>query len=89
MVADFLEKSSAIVDDMFHEALKLRTIVSDAVEEEVESAARALKRRRREAEHAVHVARRAIERHPLPATCVVFAAGVLTGTLVVDRFTPA
>jgi ElaB/YqjD/DUF883 family membrane-anchored ribosome-binding protein len=82
MAVDYLERSSATVDDMFREALKLRDIVSDAVADGAESAVRAMKQGRHRAEHAIHDARRAIKRHPLQSAGVVFASGVLTGTLL-------
>lgn len=82
MATEFLEKSSATVDDVFREVSRIKTVVSDAVEEGVQSAVRAIEQGRDAAEDAIHDARRAIKRNPFQAAGIVFAAGIVTGTLL-------
>jgi ElaB/YqjD/DUF883 family membrane-anchored ribosome-binding protein len=70
------------VDDILREVSKLKAVVTDAVEEGVESAVKALKQGRDVAEDAIYEARRTVKQKPFQAMGVVFAAGVLTGSLV-------
>jgi ElaB/YqjD/DUF883 family membrane-anchored ribosome-binding protein len=76
-----LEKQ-ATVEDVVREVSKLKAIVTDAVEEGIESAVRAIKQGRVAAEDALYDARRTVKQRPFQAMGVVFAAGVLTGSLV-------
>lgn len=82
MATDFIEKSTATVDDVFREVSRMRGIVTEAVEEGVESAMRALEQGREAANDAIIDARRAIKRNPLQAAGIVFAAGIVIGTLL-------
>jgi len=70
------------MEDVLHEISKIRGIVSDAVDDGVKSAMRAMKQGRDAAEDAIHDARRAVRQNPLQAVGVVFAAGVLVGSLI-------
>lgn len=81
MATDFMEKSSATVDDVFREVTRFKGMVTEAVEEGVESAMRALEQGRDAANDAIVDARRAIKRNPLQAAGIVFAAGIVIGTL--------
>jgi ElaB/YqjD/DUF883 family membrane-anchored ribosome-binding protein len=80
-MAGLLEKQ-ATVEDVVREVSKLKEIVTDAVEEGIDSAVRALKQGRDAAEDAIYDARRTVKQKPFQAMGVVFAAGVLTGTFV-------
>jgi ElaB/YqjD/DUF883 family membrane-anchored ribosome-binding protein len=82
MSVDFMEKP-ATVDDVLREVSRMKSVVTEAVDDGVQSALRAIKQGRFAAEDAIHDARRAVKQNPLQAVGVCFAAGVLTGCLVV------
>lgn len=88
MATDFIEKSSANVDDVLREVSRIKTIVRDAVEDGVESAMRAIEQGRDAAENAMVDARRAIKRNPLQAAGIVFAVGIVAGTLLAWASSP-
>ena len=80
-MAGLLEKQ-ATVEDVIREVSKLKAVVTDAVEEGIESAVKAIRQGRDVAEDALYEARRTVKQKPFQAMGVVFAAGILTGTLV-------
>ncbi|HUB29836.1 MAG TPA: hypothetical protein VL967_09065 [Terracidiphilus sp.] len=82
MPVNLMEKP-ATVDDVFREVSRIKSIVTEAVDDGVQSALRGIKQGRFAAEDAIHDARRAVKQNPLQAVGVCFAAGVLTGCLVV------
>lgn len=82
MATEFMEKSNATVDDVFREVARFKGMVTEAVEEGVESAMRAIEQGRDAANDAIIDARRAIKRNPLQAAGIVFAAGIVIGTLL-------
>jgi len=81
MAHDVLEKQ-VTADDLFREVSRIKSIVTDAVDDGVQSALRAVKQGRDAAEDAVHDARYAIKRNPFQAVGILFAAGVLIGGLI-------
>ena len=81
LAQDLLEKQ-ATVEEILHEVSRFKTMVTDAVEDGVESALRAVKNGRDAAEDALHDARYAIKRNPLQAAGIVFAAGVMLGGIL-------
>jgi ElaB/YqjD/DUF883 family membrane-anchored ribosome-binding protein len=81
MATDFMEKTNATVEDVLREVSKIRTIVTDAVEDGVETAVRAIEQGRGAAQDKLIDARRAIKQNPLQAAGIVFAAGIVIGTL--------
>jgi ElaB/YqjD/DUF883 family membrane-anchored ribosome-binding protein len=81
MTSGILEKN-ATVEDVVREISRLKGVVTEAVEEGVESAVKALKQGRDVAEDAIYEARRTVKQKPLQSMGVVFAAGILAGTLV-------
>jgi ElaB/YqjD/DUF883 family membrane-anchored ribosome-binding protein len=81
MPTGLLEKQ-ATFEDVVREVSKLKSIVTEAVEEGVESAVKAIKRGRHAAEDAIDDAKHAVKQRPLEAVGVVFAAGVLIGAVV-------
>jgi ElaB/YqjD/DUF883 family membrane-anchored ribosome-binding protein len=80
MALDLSEKTS--IDDVIREISRLRTVVTEAVEDGVETAVRALKQGRETAEDAIDDARRRVKQNPLQAAGVLFAAGILTGAFL-------
>lgn len=78
-----LMERQASVDDVLREVSRLKAVVTDAVEEGVESAVKALRQGRDVAEDAIYGARRTVKQKPLQAMGVVFAAGVFAGSLMV------
>jgi len=82
MATEFIEKSSASVDDVLREVTRIKAIVKDAVEDGVDSALRAIEQGRETAENAMVDARRAIKRNPLQAAGIIFASGIIAGTLL-------
>jgi ElaB/YqjD/DUF883 family membrane-anchored ribosome-binding protein len=92
MAHDILEKQ-ATVEDILRELSRMRSMVTDAVEDGVQTALRAVKHGRETAEDVVKQgrdsaegmvrdARHAIKRNPLQAAGILFAAGVVIGGIV-------
>lgn len=81
MAHDLLDKQVS-VNDISREVSRIKSIVTDAVEDGVQSALRAVKQGRDAAEDVVHDARHAIKRNPLQAAGILFAAGVLIGSVI-------
>lgn len=69
----------ATVEDVFREVSKIKSVVTEAVDDGVRSAIRTIKQGRHAAEDAIDDARHAVKRNPMQAVGIVFAAGVLTG----------
>jgi ElaB/YqjD/DUF883 family membrane-anchored ribosome-binding protein len=85
MAAEILEKS-ATLDDILHEVAKIKSIVTDAVDDGMRSALRAVKQGRAAAEDviddAIHSTKKAVKQNPLEAMGILFAAGLLAGGLL-------
>jgi ElaB/YqjD/DUF883 family membrane-anchored ribosome-binding protein len=81
MLANVLEKPTT-VENSLHEASKIRSRVSDAVEDGVRSASQAIRHGRHAAEDAIEEAKHTVKQRPLQAMGTVFAAGVLAGTVL-------
>ena len=81
MQADLSEVTTT-VEDALREVSKLKTMVTEAVEDGVKTAVKAIKQGRYAAEDMIGEARHTVKRNPLQAMGIVFAAGVLTGALV-------
>jgi ElaB/YqjD/DUF883 family membrane-anchored ribosome-binding protein len=81
MPADLLEKAPS-VEEVLREVSRIRAVVTDAVEDGVRSALKAVKQGRIAAEDALDDAKRSVRQRPFEALGVVFAAGVLTGALL-------
>lgn len=82
MASDILEKQTATMEEVLRELSKIKKIVSEAVDDGVRSAMRTVKQGRDVAEDAIHDARYAVKQNPLQAVGVVFAAGVMVGSLI-------
>jgi ElaB/YqjD/DUF883 family membrane-anchored ribosome-binding protein len=78
MAVELLEKS-ATVEDVVREVSKFKSVVSDAVEDGVRSALRAMKQGRYAAEDALDDVKHAVKQNPFEAVGIVFAAGVVMG----------
>lgn len=72
----------ASVEEALREVSRIKTVVTEAVEDGVKSAMKAIKQGRYAAEDMIGDARHTVRRRPFQAMGVVFAAGVLTGALV-------
>jgi ElaB/YqjD/DUF883 family membrane-anchored ribosome-binding protein len=81
-MANAVSEIQPTVDDIYREVNRIKSIVTEAVDDGVQSAIRAVKQGRDAAEDAVHDARHAIKRNPLQAAGIVLAAGVVIGSLV-------
>jgi ElaB/YqjD/DUF883 family membrane-anchored ribosome-binding protein len=81
MPTDFLGKQ-ATVEDLIREVSRIRIVVTDAVEEGVQSAMKAMKQGRHAAEDAIDDARHTIKQKPFQAMGIVFGAGVLAGGII-------
>ena len=80
-MAEFLDKP-ATVDEVLREVSRIKSAVTDAVDDGVRSALRAAKQGRAFAEDKIDDARHVIKRNPLQAAGVVFAAGIVIGTVI-------
>jgi ElaB/YqjD/DUF883 family membrane-anchored ribosome-binding protein len=80
MALEALEKQAA-VEDILREVSRIKTVVTEAVDDGVQSALRAVKQGRDVAEDAIHDARYAIKRNPFQSIGIVFAAGIAIGSL--------
>ena len=81
MASGLLEKQ-ATVEDVVREVSRLKGIVTEAVEEGVESAVKAINQGRDAAGDAIYQARGTVKQKPFQAMGVVFAAGVLVGSMI-------
>ncbi len=81
MQAD-LSEVTATVEDALREVSKIKTMVTEAVEDGVKTAVKAIKQGRYAAEDMLGDARHTVKKNPFQAMGIVFAAGVLTGALV-------
>ena len=80
-MAELLEKP-ATVDEILREVSRIKSVVTDAVDDGVRSALRATKQGRAFAEDTIDDARHAIKRNPLQAAGIVLAAGIVIGSLI-------
>jgi ElaB/YqjD/DUF883 family membrane-anchored ribosome-binding protein len=81
MQAGVVEKPVA-VENAVREVSKIRTIVTDAVEEGVRSASQAIRHGRHAAEDAVEEVQHTVKQRPLQAVGISFAAGLLAGVFL-------
>ena len=79
MPAELLEKAPS-VGEVLREVSRIKTVVTDAVEDGVKTALKTVKQGKASAEDVIQEARHKVRRNPLEAIGVVFAAGVLTGS---------
>ena len=72
----------ATMEDLLHEVSRIKSVVSEAVDDGVKSALKAIKQGRYAAEDAIHDARHAVRQNPFEAMGILFAAGIVTGGLI-------
>jgi len=91
MAVELMDKfdKPASVEDVMREVSRLKSVISDAVEDGVESAMKAVKQGRYAAGEAMNAAgdayddaKRAVKRNPIEAVGICFAAGLLTGCMI-------
>ena len=82
MESALLEKD-APVETGIREVSKVRTIVSDAIQEGVRCASQAIKHGRHAAEDAVEEVKYTVKQKPFEAVGLAFAAGALAGGFLV------
>ena len=81
MPIDLLDKP-ATIDDVLREVSRIKSIITDAVDDGVKSAIKAIKKGGYAAEDALDEAKHTIKRRPFEAIGVFFAAGVATGCIL-------
>jgi ElaB/YqjD/DUF883 family membrane-anchored ribosome-binding protein len=77
-----LKEVASQVEDVLSEASRIKSMVSEAVEDGVKSAMKAIKQGRNAAEDVISDTRYTVKRNPFQAMGIVFAAGVLTGSFL-------
>jgi len=77
MEVDIMDKVPS-ADEVLHEVSRIKSIMTDAVEDGFKSAMKAINQSRDAAEDAIDDTRHAIKRHP-QAMGIAFAVGVLLG----------
>jgi ElaB/YqjD/DUF883 family membrane-anchored ribosome-binding protein len=84
MAGEMMDKLEmpATVEDVLREVARLRSTVTDAVDDGVKSAMRAMRRGRHAAEDAIDDARRSVKQNPFQTVGIVFAVGVLAGCAI-------
>lgn len=80
-MAEILEKPAS-VDEVLREVSRIKSVVIEAVDDGVRSALRAAKQSKAFAEDTIDEAKHAIKRNPLQAAGIVFAAGIVIGSLI-------
>jgi len=81
MPPDVMEMRES-VEEALREVSRIKSIVTEAVEDGVKTAMKTIKQGRYAAEDMIGDARHTVRKRPFQAIGVVFAAGVLTGALV-------
>lgn len=80
MQSDFMDKVPS-ADEVLREVSRIKSVVTEAVEDGFKSALKAVDRGRDVAEDAIDDTRHALKKHP-QAMGIAFAAGVLFGGMV-------
>lgn len=78
MTSNYVELPAS-VEEALREISRMKSIVTDAVEDGVKSAMKTIERGRDAAEDAIDDARRTVRQRPFQAVGIVFGAGVLLG----------
>ena len=81
MQAELLEKVPSPTE-VLREVSRIKTVVTEAVEDGVKAALKAVKQGRASAEDVLEEARHRVKKSPIEAMGIVFAAGILTGSLL-------
>jgi ElaB/YqjD/DUF883 family membrane-anchored ribosome-binding protein len=86
-VAQILEKAPT-VDEVVRGVSRIKSVVTDAMDDGIRSARRAAKQGKAFAQDTIHDARYAIKRKPLQSAAVVLAAGVVIGSFITWILSP-
>lgn len=86
-MAQVLEKAPT-VDEVVRGVSRIKSVVTDAMDDGIQSARRAAKQGKAFAQDTIHDARYAIKRSPLQAAGIVFAAGVVIGSALTWILSP-
>jgi ElaB/YqjD/DUF883 family membrane-anchored ribosome-binding protein len=78
MSQDLLEKAPSI-EEVYREVSRIKDVVTEAVEDGVKTAVKAIKQGRHAAEDVLDDTKHTIKQKPFEAMGIVFAIGVLTG----------
>jgi len=81
MPANYVEVPSSI-EEALREVSRIKSMVTEAVEDGVKSAMKTIKQGRNAAEDAIDEARHTVKQKPFQSIGVVFGAGVLVGGLL-------
>jgi ElaB/YqjD/DUF883 family membrane-anchored ribosome-binding protein len=71
--------TTATAEDVLRELSRIKSFVTDAVDDSVKSALRTIKQGRDIADDTIYDARRAVRQNPFQSMGIVFAAGVMVG----------
>jgi ElaB/YqjD/DUF883 family membrane-anchored ribosome-binding protein len=74
-------ENAATVDDVVRELSRIKSVVTDAVDDGVRSAIGTIKQGRVVADDAIHDAKRAVRQNPIQSLGIVFATGVMAGAI--------
>jgi len=77
-----LPEIPATVEDALREVSKIKSMVAEAVEDGVKSAMKTIKQGRYLAEDVIGDARHKVKQNPFQAMGIVFAAGLLAGSVL-------
>jgi ElaB/YqjD/DUF883 family membrane-anchored ribosome-binding protein len=77
-----LSEIPATVEDALREVSKIKSLVAEAVEDGVKSAMKTIKQGRYMAEDVIGDTRHRVKQNPFQALGIVFAAGVLAGSVL-------
>lgn len=86
-MAQVMEKAPS-VDEMVRGVSRIKTVVTDAMDDGIKSARKAAKQGKAFAQDTIQDARYAIKRKPIQSAGIVFAAGVAFGSLLTWMFSP-
>jgi ElaB/YqjD/DUF883 family membrane-anchored ribosome-binding protein len=80
-MASIIEKQVS-VEDVINEVARIKDVVTEAVQDGVESAMKAVQQGRAVAGDAIDDARQTVKEKPLQAMGIMFASGVLVGCML-------
>lgn len=76
-------KTPAAVEDVVADVTRIKSIITDAVEDGVKSALSTIKEGRHAAEDALDDAKHAVKQNPFEAVGIAFGAGIVMGAFAV------
>lgn len=76
-------KTPAAVEDVVADVTRIKSIITDAVEDGIKSALATIQEGRRAAEDAMDDAKHAVKQNPFEAVGIAFGAGIVMGAFAV------